>query len=101
MTGVFNDETRTVINRWQAARGYPVSGYFNKLQHRALLSEPVAVATPSASLPTKQPVRRRTTASAQRQALPPPPPVQRGPDPAGAAFMGAVVGGMMGNAFRR
>jgi len=100
MTGVFNDETRTVINRWQAARGYPVSGYFNKLQHRALLSEPVALATPSASLPTKQPARRRSTASAQRQALPPPPPVQRGPDPAGAAFMGAVVGGMMGNAFR-
>jgi hypothetical protein len=25
--------------RWQAARGYPKSGYLNKLQHKALLAE--------------------------------------------------------------
>jgi len=25
-----------VITRWQAARGYPKSGYLNKLQHKAL-----------------------------------------------------------------
>ena len=28
--------------RWQAARGYPKSGYLNKLQHKALLNEIVA-----------------------------------------------------------
>src|SRR3974390_3075560 len=42
ITGKFDDETRSVIRRWQAARGYPASGYLNQLQHRALLSEIVA-----------------------------------------------------------
>ena len=37
VTGVFNQDTRNVITRWQAARGYPKSGYLNKLQHKALL----------------------------------------------------------------
>src|SRR5262249_23326007 len=48
VTGTFNDDTRTVIKRWQAARGYPSTGYFNKLQHKALLSEIVS-ATPSSA----------------------------------------------------
>ena len=42
VTGKFDDETRSVIKRWQAARGYPASGYLNQLQHKALLSEMVA-----------------------------------------------------------
>jgi len=42
VNGVFNDDTRSVIRRWQAARGYPVTGYLNKLQHKALLTEIVA-----------------------------------------------------------
>src|SRR6201991_3907353 len=42
VTGVFNDDTRTVLKRWQAARGYPVTGYLNKLQHKALLGEIVS-----------------------------------------------------------
>ena len=37
-----------MITRWQAARGYPKSGYLNKLQHKALLTEIVAAA-PTAS----------------------------------------------------
>jgi uncharacterized caspase-like protein len=41
-TGRFDDTTRAVIARWQAARGYPRSGYLNNLQHKALLSEIVA-----------------------------------------------------------
>jgi len=28
-----------VITRWQAARGYPKTGYLNALQHKALQSE--------------------------------------------------------------
>ena len=48
VTGVFNESTRAVITRWQAARGYPKSGYFNRLQHKALLTEIVAAA-PTAS----------------------------------------------------
>ncbi|WP_024516174.1 caspase family protein [Bradyrhizobium sp. Tv2a-2] len=42
VTGKFDDETRSVIRRWQAARGYPASGYLNQLQHKALVSEIVA-----------------------------------------------------------
>jgi hypothetical protein len=38
-TGKFDDATRAVISRWQAARGYPKTGFLNSLQHKALLSE--------------------------------------------------------------
>jgi len=41
-TGKFDDETRSVIKRWQAARGYPATGYLNKLQHKAMQSEIVS-----------------------------------------------------------
>ena len=42
VTGKFDESTRAVITRWQAARGYPKSGYLNKLQHKALLTEIVS-----------------------------------------------------------
>jgi hypothetical protein len=42
VNGKFDDETRAVIKRWQAARGYPSTGFLNNLQHKALLSEIVA-----------------------------------------------------------
>src|SRR6267378_4247682 len=42
VSGKFDDATRAVITRWQAARGYPKTGYLNNLQHKALLSEIVA-----------------------------------------------------------
>jgi peptidoglycan hydrolase-like protein with peptidoglycan-binding domain len=38
-TGKFDDTTRAVITRWQAARGYPKTGYLNALQHKALQTE--------------------------------------------------------------
>jgi hypothetical protein len=41
-SGKFDDNTRSVIKRWQAQRGYPVSGYLNTLQHKALLGEIVS-----------------------------------------------------------
>jgi hypothetical protein len=40
--GRFDYETRGVIKRWQAARGYPATGYLNALQHKALVSEIVS-----------------------------------------------------------
>src|ERR1700676_5524233 len=49
VTGKFDDDTRSVIRRWQSARGYPSSGYLNKLQHKALLTEIVATTTTSSS----------------------------------------------------
>lgn len=101
-TGQFDAPTRAVITRWQAARGYPKSGYLNKLQHKALLTE--IVAAPAVSEEEK-PKPRRAPASSTVQAQPQPqqPPPQRqysapapGPDPAGAGrFIGGVVGGML------
>jgi hypothetical protein len=42
VSGKFDESTRAVITRWQAARGYPSTGFLNRLQHKALLSEIVA-----------------------------------------------------------
>ncbi|MHC2279904.1 peptidoglycan hydrolase-like protein with peptidoglycan-binding domain [Bradyrhizobium diazoefficiens] len=98
-TGVFSDETRTVLKRWQAARGYPSSGYLNKLQHKALLSEVVA-APPTAS-DNSQKAARRASAPAASSAPAPAPQRSNPGDAAGAAFVGGVVGGMMGGMFRR
>ena len=99
MTGKFDEPTRAVIARWQAARGYPKSGFLNTLQHKALLTEVVATA-PTA---TVEPARR-AVAPAPRQssnaAAAAPAPAPRGPDPAGAAFIGGVMGGVLGGALR-
>ncbi len=48
-TGKFDEETRSVISRWQAARGYPKTGYLNALQHKALASEILSTRVASAS----------------------------------------------------
>jgi hypothetical protein len=48
-TGKFDDETRSVISRWQAARGYPKTGYLNALQHKALTTEILATRVASSS----------------------------------------------------
>jgi hypothetical protein len=42
INGKFDEETRAVIARWQAARGYPRTGFLNKLQLKALQSEIVS-----------------------------------------------------------
>jgi peptidoglycan hydrolase-like protein with peptidoglycan-binding domain len=42
VNGRFDEDTRTAITRWQAARGYPKTGFLNKLQLNALQSEIVA-----------------------------------------------------------
>ena len=96
VTGAFNDETRTVLKRWQAARGYPSTGYLNKFQHKALLSEIVASTSPSASDDSsdKRAPRRAAAPSGGGGG-------HRGGGDPGAAFMGGVVGGMMGGMFRR
>jgi peptidoglycan hydrolase-like protein with peptidoglycan-binding domain len=49
VNGKFDEDTRAVISRWQAARGYPKTGYFNKLQHKALLTEIVSATQTSSS----------------------------------------------------
>jgi peptidoglycan hydrolase-like protein with peptidoglycan-binding domain len=47
VNGKFDEKTRAVITRWQAARGYPKSGFLNKLQHKALLIEVVTIQVPT------------------------------------------------------
>jgi Putative peptidoglycan binding domain len=42
VTGKFDEATRAVIMRWQAARGYPKSGFLNTLEHEALVAEIVS-----------------------------------------------------------
>jgi uncharacterized caspase-like protein len=97
VTGKFDENTRSVITRWQAARGYPKSGYLNKLQHKALLTEIVAQAS-SGDESESKPARRAQRSSGgggggggggHRS------------NPDGAAFIGGVMGGMLGGAFRR
>ncbi|MCP3400019.1 MULTISPECIES: caspase family protein [unclassified Bradyrhizobium] len=99
-TGAFSDDTRSVIKRWQAARGYPSSGYLNKPQHKALLSEVVA-APATASDSSQKAARRAASAPAGSAPAPAPAPRSNPGDAAGAAFVGGVVGGMMGGMFRR
>jgi peptidoglycan hydrolase-like protein with peptidoglycan-binding domain len=47
--GRFDASTRAVITRWQAARGYPGTGFLNTQQHQALLTESVSAAHASVS----------------------------------------------------
>jgi len=68
-SGAFDQSTRNVIKRWQAARGYPDSGYLNKHQHKALVGEIIPERTASSDEPERP---------AQRQRRPPPPPEYRG-----------------------
>ena len=59
VNGKFDDETRNVIKRWQAVRGYPSTGFLNKAQHTALLSENLG--EPRARRRDSPRPRRRTT----------------------------------------
>jgi len=92
VTGKFDDSTRAVITRWQAARGYPKTGFLNKLQHKALLTEIVASTSSAASDDSDDhPSRRRSSGGGGGRR-------SGGGDP--GAFIGGVMGGMMGGMFR-
>ena len=47
VNGRFDKPTRAVIARWQAARGYPNTGFLSTPQHQALLTESVSAARAS------------------------------------------------------
>jgi hypothetical protein len=89
VSGRFDESTRAVITRWQAARGYPRTGFLNTLQHQALLTESVSAAHASFSSSDKSdedgPARRgRGSAHHHRS----------GGGPGG--LIGSVVGGLFG-----
>jgi hypothetical protein len=61
VTGKFDETTRAVLKRWQAARGYPSTGFLNKLQHKALLTEIVSTTQTSSNDDSDdRPSRRRS-----------------------------------------
>jgi peptidoglycan hydrolase-like protein with peptidoglycan-binding domain len=84
--GKFDASTRAVIARWQAARGYPKTGYLNTLQHQALVTESVSTANASVSEKSGHRTRRRGGGGG-------------GGGPVGA--IGGVVGGVVGGIFGR
>jgi hypothetical protein len=89
VTGKFDERTREVINRWQAARGYPKSGYLNKLQHKALLTEIVATTQSADSSVEDRPKRRRGGGGGGGRR-------HRGGGGGGpGGFIGGVMGGML------
>jgi len=92
--GKFDEATRTVITRWQAARGYPKTGYLNALQHKALESEILAsrvqiAASDDSDAESSHSSRRHGGGGGGRH-------YHRGGGGPGAFF-----GGMMGGLFRR
>ena len=95
VNGKFDDDTRAVMRRWQAARGYPSTGYLNKLQHKALLTEIVATtATSSNDDSDSRPARHRSSGGGGGGGG------RRGGGGDPGAFIGGVMGGMLGGAFR-
>ena len=87
VNGRFDKSTRAVITRWQAARGYPKTGFLNTLQHQALQTESASSARASLASDDKsdddRPARRRG-GSRHRS----------GGGPGG--LIGGVVGGLFG-----
>jgi peptidoglycan hydrolase-like protein with peptidoglycan-binding domain len=92
--GKFDDVTRAVITRWQAARGYPRSGYLNTLQHKALQTEILAtrVASSNDDEPVARSSRRRGGSGGGGRH-------HRGGG-GGGGHPGGLLGGMMGGMFR-
>jgi peptidoglycan hydrolase-like protein with peptidoglycan-binding domain len=92
VNGRFDESTRAVITRWQAARGYPQTGFLNALQHQALLTESVSAAHASFSNDKSDDVddsqaRRRGRDSAHHRR--------------GGGGPGALIGGVVGGLFGR
>ncbi|MGJ4911097.1 caspase family protein [Bradyrhizobium sp. HKCCYLS2033] len=109
MTGVFDDQTRGVMKRWQAARGYPSTGFLTKLQHKALLAEPQPAPATAAVGDEARPRRAKPAGNVAAGGPPPqgapvyrnPPPQDNSGNAAGAAFIGGMMGGVLGSALRR
>jgi hypothetical protein len=90
ITGKFDDDTRAVITRWQAARGYPKTGFLNQLQHKALLAEIVSgTKTSSSDDSDDKPARHHSSGGGGG-----------GHNRRGSSGPGGLIGGMMGGLFR-
>jgi uncharacterized caspase-like protein len=97
VNGKFDEDTRSVLRRWQAARGYPTTGFLNKLQHKALLAEIVATTQTSGDDSEDHPARHSSGGGGGRHYR------SSGGGGGGGnpgAFIGGMMGGMMGGVFR-
>jgi peptidoglycan hydrolase-like protein with peptidoglycan-binding domain len=87
VNGRFDKSTRAVITRWQAARGYPKTGFLDTLQHEALLTKSVSAARASLGSSDKsendRPARRRGGGHHRSSSGP-------------GGLIGGVVGGLFG-----
>jgi peptidoglycan hydrolase-like protein with peptidoglycan-binding domain len=92
VNGKFDEDTRAVISRWQAARGYPKTGYLNKLQHKALLTEIVSAQANSSDESDDRPARHHSSGGGGGSRH------YRGGG--GGGGPGAFIGGVMGGLFR-
>lgn len=92
-TGNFGAETRGVIRRWQAARGYAETGFLNAPQYKALLAE----AQPVEERPAvRQAAPRPRVEQPPAGQMQPARPQQSSPfDGAAGAFIGGVIGGAL------
>jgi hypothetical protein len=92
VNGKFDEQTRAVIARWQAARGYPKTGFINALQLKALQSEIVATRVASVDdsddEPSRHSYRHHGSGGGDHHYR-------------GGGGPGAFFGGMMGGLFRR
>jgi peptidoglycan hydrolase-like protein with peptidoglycan-binding domain len=79
--GRFDEPTRAAISRWQAARGYPETGFLNMEQHAALQAEIVSAA--QASVKPDDATRRRGGGHRRNGGGP-----------------GGLIGGVVGGIFR-
>jgi putative peptidoglycan binding protein len=88
VNGKFDVPTRAVITRWQAARGYPKTGFLNTLQHKALLTETASAVPASAGeeINGDHPARRHRGGGAHHH--------RSGGGPGG--LIGGMVGGLFG-----
>jgi peptidoglycan hydrolase-like protein with peptidoglycan-binding domain len=90
VNGKFDEKTRTVITRWQEARGYPKTGFLNPPQYKALLAEILSTAQADTSngdaSDDDHPARRRGAAGAHHR--------RSGGGPGG--LIGGMVGGLFG-----
>jgi Caspase domain/Putative peptidoglycan binding domain len=99
VTSKFDEQTRAVIKRWQAARGYPATGFLNKLQHQALLGEIVATVDTRASDDSSAGPSRRSQGGGgggRRHYR-----SSSGGGGGGPGGPGGLLGGMMGGLFGR
>lgn len=84
--GKFDQPTRAVISRWQAARGYPETGFLNIEQHAALKAEIVSAAQAKVSDKPDDATRRRGGGGGRHHR--------------GGGGPGGLIGGVVGGIFR-